>query len=662
MEREFMEINGKQVDVTTVFDKSVSYVPTDAEVESVKEKVKRHINAFFRDSLHDCEGIDEMFAPNGIFWRNNGWIVDAMKRSPYYNGNLQLVIRDTPMRRYINDAEIGKFYDWTIKWFLKNRDFINPKTGEVIDLATRDELYKKYEATADAAIGMYRKLRRKGNFVAAQKAREIYVKYEEYTTLILNRRDVFPKERRCFDRIFDYTLQKANEYKEKIEFFSEHAEELEAETAEEYAASATCQYPDEDLVKELNETIEDSRFCTKEMRLSRIVSKLGKKCGINKVVDIREIPFTDADGIPHTRTKDLGWNYRFAQFADAVNPITVNATCVISIHPVDYLRMSFGKNWSSCMTTDKENRRNCENSYHGMYCGGTMSYMLDDSTVVMYYLPEDFKGDEPEWEDKLKRCLFYLGEDKIVQSRVYPDGRDGGDRSLAGDMRNLMHSIVSELWDIPNLWHLEKGTSACSEVVRSDGVQYRDYNCYNDCNVSYMKRIDGHRNFKRITIGVTPICPECGREHYQEDNIFCDRCNEGIHHCADCGSPIYDEDDIYWVDGEPYCRDCVSYCDDCDDYFRTNDLTETANGRYVCRGCLEDDYTYVHGEWYPNDEVIETEEMSTFLLEDEGELWACCEYCGEYHDIACMNRDEETGELYCDDCYERILATRNANN
>jgi hypothetical protein len=246
-------------------------------------------------------------------------------------------------------------------------------------------------------------------------------------------------------------------------------------------------------------------------------------------VDIRDVSFYDHNGVFHEKVKDMGWNNWIAVLGDAINPIELTKTAVISVNPTDFLTMSLGTNWASCMTIDKNNIRHLANNYHGMYFGGSESYMLDTSTIIFYYLEDGCTGTHPEYEYKLKRCLFYLGEDKLIQSRVYPDGRDGGEESLAGDIRKIMQKIIADLFDVPNYWSNKGGTSACAEVTTSNGVHYKDYLCYDDCNVSYMKRIDGYKNMRMVPIGRNPICPECGEEHTYEENIFCHSCESGTY-------------------------------------------------------------------------------------------------------------------------------------
>ena len=237
-------------------------------------------------------------------------------------------------------------------------------------------------------------------------------------------------------------------------------------------------------------------------KLSRVINKLCHYLGIDK---------------------DKDYNKEFAKFSDAVNPLTIKRHTVISVHPVDYFTMSFGNSWSSCHTIDKENIRCMDNSYHGMYSGGTMSYMLDKTSVVFYTVDGKYDGNELELEPKINRNMFHIGEDKIVQGRVYPQSNDEKN-SIYKQFRNIMQKVIADCMNKPNMWKLRRGTGACSSVINSKGVHYRDYENFEDCNVSYLKLDDDTYNENKITVGHEQICPSCGKVHTREKCIECDDC------------------------------------------------------------------------------------------------------------------------------------------
>lgn len=618
-ERTYELINGNNVDVTTVMDKDIVYIPTTEECENLIAESNELLEKFF--DFDDDAGIHQMFDEDGEFWKAKGWLIQAFKKHPGYNGNLQIVLRDTEITRTINRELAYEFFSYCRNWVANHREYY--WEGKPIDETTRRELYRHWDS-----IWL--------NAIPGSEKEAIAEKNKRTLT-----NPVATKEAEFFFEVISIV-----EMNLCHEVFDTLTDALATEISDLAAARGI-------------------NFRTSAgQKVSKLISKLGKLAGITTDAQIRDVSFTDQNGVFHTRTKDFGWNYQFAKFADAINPLKVNATGILSVNPIDYWTMSFGHDWASCHTIDKNNTRHTDNNYHGMYCGGTESYMLDDSSVIFYTLPKDYDGEHPELEDKWKRCMFYLGEDKLIQSRLYPDGRDGGDQSIAGNVRNIVQRIVAEIFDVPNLWELKRGTEPCGEVSDSYGPHYRDYLHYEDCNVSVMKRIDGYRNHKKIRIGVPRIiCPCCGTHHRTEDNIFCDTCAKGGYiDCEQCGCTVARED-AYEIDGDWYCPDCVTYCKQCGELILVDgsNWSDSEEG-YFCEDCTERYLIYsdYENDWILESNAVETEEGNWYLENSDG--YGYCDECGEYHDNDELIYDEVTGYTYCRDCYDDIIARRESEN
>ena len=253
-------------------------------------------------------------------------------------------------------------------------------------------------------------------------------------------------------------------------------------------------------------------------KFSRIIGKFCRKLGIDKLEDYQQ---------------------KFAKFGDDINELAIRRHTVISINPIDYLTMSFGNSWSSCHTIDKLNDRNCPNSYRGMYSGGTLSYMLDGASIVFYTVDKKYDGTDFEFEPKVNRCMFHIGEDKIIQGRVYPQNNDG-DQTIYNEIRAIMQKTISEMLNTNNLWIIKQGTSTCDTMSDSCGAHYRDYLHFSNCNVSWLKPSEGKlKNTNRIKIGHKGICPKCGEEH---------------------SNRRVGENDHIEIDGQVYCSNCARYC------------------------------------------------------------------------------------------------------
>lgn len=201
------------------------------------------------------------------------------------------------------------------------------------------------------------------------------------------------------------------------------------------------------------------------------------------------------------------YNKLFAQYADMVSGLKRKLKFFISVNPIDYLTMSFGVNWASCHTIDKTNRRHMPNNYSGMYCAGTVSYMLDSTSIITFvhdHVPTD-------WEDgKIYRCMFHYGDNILVQGRVYPQGNDGN-TDLYKVFRNYVQDELSPLIGLTDTVWRKKDNGRVSSNVNSRGSHYRDYTTFSYCNVSYPReRSDSSDNV--IEIGHVGICPYCGGE------------------------------------------------------------------------------------------------------------------------------------------------------
>jgi hypothetical protein len=364
-------------------------------------------------------------------------------------------------------------------------------------------------------------------------------------------------------------------------------------------------------------------------KTSRVVNKLCCYLGLDKVD---------------------GYNREFAKYADSLSPMSIKRHTVLSINPLDYLTMSFGNSWASCHTIDKRNKRNMPNDYSGCYSSGTISYMLDSSSMVLYTVDATYDGNEYWEQPKINRQMFHYGEDKLIQGRLYPQDNDGNN-DVYTPYRNIVQSIISSIFDFPNLWTLNKGTEYASKYISSRGTHYRDYQYYSGCSLS---RIKGSENENNLIVGARPICVHCGCTHNHEDNINC--C--GKIYCEQCGDYIDEEDAIY-IDGYYYCRDCVNYCDYCEEYHLGSETYVDGYG-YICESCLENDFIYCEEchNYVRDDYATYVEYTDRYVCDDcLSRHYTQCAECEEYYPDDCM--EEYEGLQLCESCYEN--RTENAD-
>lgn len=348
--------------------------------------------------------------------------------------------------------------------------------------------------------------------------------------------------------------------------------------------------------------------------------------------------------------KDPNYNREFAKYADSLSPMIIKRHTVISLNPLDYLTMSFGNSWASCHTIDKRNKRGMPNSYEGQYSSGTMSYMLDQSSMVFYTVDKDYEGDDYWTQPKINRQMFHYGEDKLVQGRLYPQSNDGNSDEYT-IYRQIVQEVIAMCFDMPNLWTVAKGTEHSSRYIISRGTHYKDYQFFDNCTLSKNK---SKQNEECFTVGAEPICIECGYTHNIEESINC--CSRG-YRCAGCGEWVSDEDCIHEIGGEYYCEDCCEWCDCCNEWHRQESTYINSQNIYVCEDCLDEYYTRCeHCNDYENNEDCYA------VIDEYGDEIYVCEYCFDhyYHTCEECNNSYKTSEMIrvangdyvCQDCLE----------
>lgn len=364
------------------------------------------------------------------------------------------------------------------------------------------------------------------------------------------------------------------------------------------------------------------------MKTSRCINKICKWLGVDKHPD---------------------YNREFAKLADALNPIKVTRHTIISLNPIDYLTMSFGNSWASCHTIDKENRRGMPNSYEGQYSSGTISYMLDATSMVFYTVDQSYNGSDFFFEPKINRCMFHYAYDKLVQGRLYPQSCDYGCSELYTDVRGIVQNVISICYDKPNFWSAP--LRMIDYVISGGGTNYEDYFHFDTCNIRRFKGSDDNR---MVEIGHAPICIECGCEHDTEDNI--NHCSSNVIYCTNCGC-VLDEDDDYthYFNDDPYCEDCCEYCECCGEWYPSGKMRWLdEENKWVCDDCFDEFYCY----------CIECDEYyhethghfinGNFVCDDcYDRNYVCCDNCG------CVVKEDDTtimpnGNCLCDDCYEKV--------
>ena len=278
--------------------------------------------------------------------------------------------------------------------------------------------------------------------------------------------------------------------------------------------------------------------CAMGEKTSRIIGKICRKFGLEQ----------------HAR-----YNNVFASLSDALNPIQIPRTAVLSVHPCDYLEMSNKENsWTSCHTLNG-----------GGYQGGTLSYLTDEVSMIFFTV-------DPEVTEcfyrapRRTRQMFFFKDNCLYQSRLYPTSAD----DVSEQNRSIVHKILATCLGTPNLWILKTKRDEINCCLSAPGsTHYPDYNRYG--NLSFIK---GTPTVPSMTIGNSPICVCCG-EHFSDHHTLKCGCPDLVV-CQDCGQTMPRQQTRY-LEGAFHCNACLHICASCGNIYR-----ETMYPAYDRRGRL----------------------------------------------------------------------------
>lgn len=269
-------------------------------------------------------------------------------------------------------------------------------------------------------------------------------------------------------------------------------------------------------------------------------------------------------------------------YSQLMNTKKLTGNLCLSIHPMDFLTMSYTSSWGSCYNVFDD----------GEYRAGALEFMSSENTICAYLTTKNLTlpgGDE--WNDKKWRCIVSVKpEDYIMTGKNYPYKSD--------ELTELVYEWVRELTkgDFPEF----KKTLALNEME-----DYRvevEYG-YNDADYNEESFFVGkHKDTKQDSIVVRygdVACPNCGNHNdFCSENVVCCSCDDSFF-CDCCEDRMNGESyEVYncWGDAIyvcEYCRDeYYSYCDACEEYHHDDNMTTTEDGYRYCEDCLDTNAFY----------------------------------------------------------------------
>lgn len=361
-------------------------------------------------------------------------------------------------------------------------------------------------------------------------------------------------------------------------------------------------------------------------KTSRVLGNWFRSVGIDKMIP---------DEFENGKTVHP-YNRIYTQIADALNPLSIKRHTVLSVHPVDYLRMSNGHGWSSC-----------HNIYDGCHASGTLSYMCDQSTMIFYTVDAKYDTSEIYNKPKINRQVYCLEGSTFLQSRLYPD--DNLEYEYE-QFRNTVQMIIAEAMGVPNYWSIK--TKNILEYVEThpNSAHYPDYRNGFHAVLSTLKDVSP----QTIHIGSSAYCIECGTE-IGSGRLICDDCNNK-RICDCCGNYYQNLNRAYNGNGSEcfVCDDCLcehyTYCDECNEHISDDCMDEYfINGSWVhiCYDCYNEYYFQCDecGRVFRTNDMSETDGVCRDCY---SEKYFVCENCGAIYD----NDDMSEEDGVCCDCYD----------
>ena len=377
------------------------------------------------------------------------------------------------------------------------------------------------------------------------------------------------------------------------------------------------------------------------------------------------------------------YNKDFAVVSDAINPIDNKQRCILSVHPCDYLKMSWGEKWNSCHDIRS----------HGCYHAGTQSYMMDGTSMIFYTVSNS--GNEVPWaNNKLTRQVFCYDDGKLLQSRCYPSYEIS---QRCDEYLNFVSEVIKAADHITDNWVMHTHDRMDYVLTKGGSTHYPDYS-YDQYKTrvvtagdvsgkilvghSSLNLLNGvfHSNHEEINASSGGnsrnlyqdsyyVCEYCGRKFYQNEGTeyagYDSRdgdfyCEDHYRTCDKCGETIYgDPDDVgRWCNDLWYCDYCADHhlvcCDHCDEYFDPEEEGDSDDYGHYCQSCVDDaEYCDSCGRYsWDYDYTYLESEGQTYCPDCLERLFTVCDECDEY--VRRDNAREHDGDCLCPSCFAAI--------
>lgn len=279
---------------------------------------------------------------------------------------------------------------------------------------------------------------------------------------------------------------------------------------------------------------------------------------------------------------------------------------ILSIDPIDFMQMSNGEGWTSCLNDDFAHTR--------------ISYLTSPDAMIIF-------SRKIGSEDLQQRAVIGLNETGLVIGPTYPDANDYrlpiiakncieekiGEFSIKNEGYTILSPADDDELDYVDLcrgrksivegnvrdilidFHGEELCLHCSKPCNLLHCHKCVDNCYNCGDPVYKNGFfDVNGNIYCSCCGEDLIYNEADGEYYPQDEMcYCEHCDS-----------MYTED--YMV-SDDCCLDCSVRCDECGEGIPIHDSLSTMDDKEICWDCCERNYTEYEGEYYPDDDCVEVD-------------------------------------------------------
>lgn len=281
----------------------------------------------------------------------------------------------------------------------------------------------------------------------------------------------------------------------------------------------------------------------REGKFITIANGMGCIKAIGKICEAYDVPHFEEFRLKHSL---------------ALNTKTLKGELCLSIHPLDYMTMSDNNcDWESCMSWDN----------YGCYRRGTVE-MMNSPIVIVAYLKskEDMYLHGIEWSNKKWRTLIVAHPNVIATIKGYPYQSEDLSRIAANWVSELFANAGYDWYDSSkgemttyNGWgfcHLSDERSFLQARMTTKAM-YNDFSCAKHYIIPGRPLEDSH---VYINYSGDTQCVWCGdifADFGEEENLICFNCGgEGSTYCPYCDCEV-DSEDIFEVDGQTCCHNCV---------------------------------------------------------------------------------------------------------